>query len=76
MSGTFDHYDSIAIVTYIVLVPHNVQEGVKGQVEVSSAEARKGAKDAPCKEHSVQMLLSASQKILNLCCIEARSLLL
>ena len=54
------------MITYVVLIPHDVQEGVHGQVIVSTAEARQGAKDAPSEEHAVQVLLSIRQQLLHL----------
>ena len=51
--------------TYIILVPHNVEEGVEWQVEVSAAEASKGSEDGSSQEHAVQMLLGIGQQLLH-----------
>ena len=53
-------------VTYIILVPHDIQESVEGQVEIGPAEAGKGAKDASSEEHSMQMLLCVGEELLHL----------
>ena len=57
---------SYLIETYIVLVPHDVQESVEGQVEVGSTETGESSEDAACKEHSVQMLLGVGEESLDL----------
>ena len=53
-------------ITYIVLVPHDVQERIKWQVIVSSAEAGECAENAASEEHSVQMFLCVRQDLLHL----------
>jgi hypothetical protein len=43
--------------TYIVLVPHNVEERIKGQIIVGTGEAGKGSENGTSKEHAVEVLL-------------------
>ena len=54
------------LLTYIVLIPHDVEECVKWKVEVGSAKAAECAKDASSKEHSVEVLLCVRQQLLHL----------
>ena len=55
-----------SFVTYIVLIPHDVQECVKWQVKISSAEACECAEDATSEEHIVQVTLSVGEELLDL----------
>jgi len=43
---------------YIVLVPHNIEERVQGQIVVGAGEAGKGSENSACEEHAVEVLLS------------------
>ena len=52
-------------VTYVVLVPHDVEECVEGQVEIGAAEARQRSEDATGEEHAVQVLLRIGEQLLH-----------
>ena len=47
--------------TYHILVPHYVEEGVEWEVVVGSGEARQGSEYGSGDEDSVQVLLETSQ---------------
>ena len=53
-------------ITYIVLVPHDIEESIQRQVEVSSCEASESSQDAADEEHAMQVLLSIGQQLLHL----------
>ena len=53
------------IVTYVVLVPHDVEECVEGQVEIGAAEARQRSEDAAGEEHAMQVLLGVREQLLH-----------
>ena len=56
-------------VTYIILVPHDIQECIQWQVEISSSKACKCTENASSEEHIVQMTLSVGQQLLDLRCV-------
>ena len=51
----------ILFVTYIILIPHDIEESIEGQIVVSTAKAGKRSKDASGEEHAMQVLLSIGQ---------------
>ena len=55
----------IGEVTYVVLIPHNVEECVEGQVEIGAAEARQRSEDAAGEEHAMQVLLGVREQLLH-----------
>ena len=54
------------LLTYIVLIPHDVKECVEWKVKVGSAKTAECAEDASGKEHSVEVLLCVGQQLLHL----------
>ena len=53
-------------VTYIILVPHDVQECIQGQVVISPTEAGKSTEDAASEEHAMEVLLCVSEELFDL----------
>ena len=51
--------------TYVILIPHDVQESVHRQVEISSCEAGESSKNCADEEHSVEILLSVGEYLLH-----------
>ena len=47
--------------TYHILVPHDVEEGVEGEVVVSPCEAGDRSEDGSSDENAVQVLLKTSE---------------
>ena len=54
-------WETILFVTYIILIPHDIEESIEGQIVVSTAKAGKRSKDASGEEHAMQVLLSIGQ---------------
>ena len=60
--------------TYIVLVPHDVEESIHWEVVVWSSEAGKCSKHTSCHEHLVEISLGIGKQVLHLLAIHTLTL--